>query len=666
MRKLITIALLLCSMGVMGQTNQPLPPGSVPLSNILYLAPDSTVWTGDEFNGLFVKVAKWNSVDSALSWHVSSSKPTKPGYRFTVIPDTDGDSDVIGVTGLSYREDTEEYVVSYYSYAKESKLWFYNRNSPNLTPYSPTGPLTPTPDRELDLTAYIDHIQGNVWDADSACYWVLGTEKGSLPSDNTRVLIAVDTNGSLISTTPLNGIIVAQMGQIARKGSVLMIKPNNTTTLFFMDRHTKEIIRTAETHTQYEGLAYDPNRDLIWIAGDEGKIAAYDYESFNKLGEFGFATLPDGSDQNVEGMLIDPVDDKLLIGFDGYLHGGNQNGNAIFKFDFPRYVSPWQNTVRLVTSNPLGSSSSVLSIRNSNDSLGNNLFNINSRGQMSGRVYDSSGDLAAGYTIQHGESPGESATIRFADFNPTTGVLIGDNTLAAKKNMMGFYMKSVDRSTSPVTQNRFFDFDFKSGNVLALSSNIDSIDAYGKAYITKDWATAKAGLLHRDQEWTGSNVFSPSESSATPPPGSFQIGYANAGSGTGTYIRAFNPGNTMSFLIRGYNHTTGVQAVFFQGGVDAAGAYTNTSDSTIKNIITHDWSAVGNLSAKAFTYKDGRDGGRVHVGYIAQEVSEYLPDAVYKSEETGLLSVDHVQVLIAKVALLEKRLAELEAKLEEQ
>lgn len=58
------LALLLGSLGVMAQTNQPLPAGSKPLSNILYLAPDSTVWTGDEFNGLFVKVAKWNSVDS--------------------------------------------------------------------------------------------------------------------------------------------------------------------------------------------------------------------------------------------------------------------------------------------------------------------------------------------------------------------------------------------------------------------------------------------------------------------------------------------------------------------------------------------------------------------------------------------------------------------------
>lgn len=119
-----------------------------------------------------------------------------------------------------------------------------------------------------------------------------------------------------------------------------------------------------------------------------------------------------------------------------------------------------------------------------------------------------------------------------------------------------------------------------------------------------------------------------------------------------------------SAILRGYA-SSGVQMTLLDGGVDAAGAYTNTSDSTIKNIITHDWSAVDSLPARAFTYKDNRDSGRVHVGYIAQEVREYLPDAVYESEETGLMSVDHVQVLIAKLAILEEKVKQLEARLEE-
>lgn len=59
-----TLLFLLAGLAGMAQTNQPLPPGSKPFSNQLYLAPDSTVWTGDEFGGMFVKVAKWNSVDS--------------------------------------------------------------------------------------------------------------------------------------------------------------------------------------------------------------------------------------------------------------------------------------------------------------------------------------------------------------------------------------------------------------------------------------------------------------------------------------------------------------------------------------------------------------------------------------------------------------------------
>lgn len=64
MRTIILIALLLSSFVAGAQTNQPLPVGSVPISNTLYLAPDSTVWTGDEFGGLFVKLGKYSEIDS--------------------------------------------------------------------------------------------------------------------------------------------------------------------------------------------------------------------------------------------------------------------------------------------------------------------------------------------------------------------------------------------------------------------------------------------------------------------------------------------------------------------------------------------------------------------------------------------------------------------------
>lgn len=64
MRHILTMLLTLAGLAVMAQTNQPLPAGSKPLSNQLYLAPDSTVWTGDEFDGLFVDLGRWTKTDS--------------------------------------------------------------------------------------------------------------------------------------------------------------------------------------------------------------------------------------------------------------------------------------------------------------------------------------------------------------------------------------------------------------------------------------------------------------------------------------------------------------------------------------------------------------------------------------------------------------------------
>lgn len=567
----IMIAFTLAGLVGMAQTNQPLPSGAVPFGATTYLSPsDSTIWLYKERGGVAIKVANWVDVDSALAWHVSSSKPTKPGYRFTVIPNMDSDNDVVGVTGLSYKNNTDEYVVSYYSYDKEAKLWFYHRNSENLLPYSPNGTIIPTPDREIDVTAYIDHIQGNVWDPDSACYWILGTKKGAVLNDTNRVLISVDDSGNLISSHSLTGKINAQMGQITRKGDLLLIKPNNNATVYFLNRHTKNIVRTETAHTNYEGITYDPNRDIVWIAGDEGTIAAYDFTSWKILAMFGYKTLPDGSTENVEGLLVDPVDDKLLIGFDGYLHGASNNGNAIFKFDFPRYVPMYQNSITLVSEAPFNQTRSVINIRNTNDLFGGNLLNITSRGHVGGRVYNTSSQLAGGYTIQHGEMSGESTTIRFADFNTSTGELVGDNTFAAKRNMGGFFMKAVDRSTNPNTQTRHFDFDFLSGNLVGLSSSVDSISAVPKAYVTNEYLAAKAGLLESDQSWTGTNTFKPSVSSPNPGSNSFQIGYASAGSGTGTYIRAFNTSGDTSYLIRGYAHTSGIQALFNEGAVEAS------------------------------------------------------------------------------------------------
>lgn len=181
--------------------------------------------------------------------------------------------------------------------------------------------------------------------------------------------------------------------------------------------------------------------------------------------------------------------------------------------------------------------------------------------------------------------------------------------------------------------------------VVNTTSNINALDVSGAATFT-----------------LGSNT-----STTPPPPGSMRIGRVN----DGLYLRSNDIGSsTLAFIIRGWADS-GNQLHLAKGGVLANGPYNNTSDIRIKDTLEYDYSAVDSLRAISFKYKDARDNGRVHVGYIAQEVQEVLPDAVYvqtdeegNEVEDGLLSVDHVQVLIAKVALLEKKVKELETRLE--
>ncbi|WP_353183598.1 hypothetical protein [Parapedobacter lycopersici] len=143
---------------------------------------------------------------------------------------------------------------------------------------------------------------------------------------------------------------------------------------------------------------------------------------------------------------------------------------------------------------------------------------------------------------------------------------------------------------------------------------------------------------------------------------SFLIYRSSTGSWPGPAIEGRNVNGDAAVIIRTFSDA-GVQMRLWEGGVDANGPYSNTSDSTLKNDAEYDYSGVGNIPARAFTWKDGRD-SLIHVRYYAQEVEEFLPNAVRKNEDTGKLSVDESQVLIAKVSLLEQKNAELEVLLQ--
>jgi hypothetical protein len=87
------------------------------------------------------------------------------------------------------------------------------------------------------------------------------------------------------------------------------------------------------------------------------------------------------------------------------------------------------------------------------------------------------------------------------------------------------------------------------------------------------------------------------------------------------------------------------------GSITASGGFYN-SDIRLKDIISRD----GDVAI--FKWKDGRD-DKTHIGYIAQEVKEIFPDAINEGED-GMLSVNYIEVLVAKIAELEKRIKQLE------
>ncbi|WP_205728672.1 tail fiber domain-containing protein [Flavobacterium sp. GT3P67] len=87
-------------------------------------------------------------------------------------------------------------------------------------------------------------------------------------------------------------------------------------------------------------------------------------------------------------------------------------------------------------------------------------------------------------------------------------------------------------------------------------------------------------------------------------------------------------------------------------GSVTATAFYQSSDRRLKKILKRDGEVA------YFKWKDNRD-TKTHIGYIAQEVKKEFPDQVQKDEK-GMLSVNYIEVLVAKIQDLEKRIKQLE------
>lgn len=97
------------------------------------------------------------------------------------------------------------------------------------------------------------------------------------------------------------------------------------------------------------------------------------------------------------------------------------------------------------------------------------------------------------------------------------------------------------------------------------------------------------------------------------------------------------------------------------GSMTATGFF-ESSDIRLKTIVSREESFD---EIDLIHYTLNSDPSRMRMGYAAQEVAQVLPDAV-TSDKDGYLSVDYKEVHAWKIMQLQKRIEELEAKLNKQ
>jgi hypothetical protein len=127
------------------------------------------------------------------------------------------------------------------------------------------------------------------------------------------------------------------------------------------------------------------------------------------------------------------------------------------------------------------------------------------------------------------------------------------------------------------------------------------------------------------------------------------MGFSEAANTYGTFGVVDDSG-----VERGIQITRATGAATFSSSITATGFFVS-SDITLKT-LTQDKFNASKIDAISYKWKTDLQ-GKTHVGYSAQQVQQYMPDAV-NTDSNGQLSVDYIQILVQKIAHLEQKLKE--------
>jgi hypothetical protein len=131
--------------------------------------------------------------------------------------------------------------------------------------------------------------------------------------------------------------------------------------------------------------------------------------------------------------------------------------------------------------------------------------------------------------------------------------------------------------------------------------------------------------------------------------------------GAGNNPQSISGLNHQLLLMQAGVTTTALGSGIWTSGNATAAGFFQSSDERLKDLVDYEYN-VESIKPITYTWKDKEDKTR-KIGYSAQEVQKVLPEAIIESKE-GFLAVDYIQVLVAKIEMLENRLKKLEHELE--